>query len=65
MESPRILKRSLTFGTFFFDYDLDGLPDLFAINGHVSDDISVSSPRSNTPSRRIFSATLAKTSLKK
>jgi len=30
---------SLTFGCFFFDYDLDGLPDIFAANGHVADDI--------------------------
>ena len=30
---------TLTFGCFFFDYDLDGLPDIFAANGHVSDDI--------------------------
>jgi hypothetical protein len=36
--------RSLTFGCFFFDYDLDGLPDIFAANGHVSDDISVMQP---------------------
>jgi hypothetical protein len=35
---------SLTFGCFFFDYDLDGLPDILAINGHVSDDISVVQP---------------------
>ena len=40
----QISKRSLTFGTFFFDYDLDGLPDILAINGHVSDDISVVQP---------------------
>ena len=40
----RISTRSLTFGTFFFDYDLDGLPDILAINGHVSDDISVVQP---------------------
>jgi enediyne biosynthesis protein E4 len=33
--------QSLTFGCFFFDYDLDGWPDIFAANGHVSDDISV------------------------
>ncbi len=33
--------QSLTFGCFFFDYDLDGLLDIFAANGHVSDDISV------------------------
>lgn len=36
--------RSLTFGTFFFDYDLDGLPDIFAANGHVADDVSVMQP---------------------
>jgi len=35
---------SLTFGCFFFDYDLDGLPDILAVNGHVSDDISVVQP---------------------
>lgn len=35
---------SLTFGTFFFDYDLDGRPDIFAANGHVADDISVIQP---------------------
>jgi hypothetical protein len=40
----RISTKSLTFGTFFFDYDLDGLPDILAINGHVSDDISVVQP---------------------
>ena len=37
-------RKSLTFGTFFFDYDLDGLPDLLAVNGHVSDDVSVVQP---------------------
>ena len=31
---------TLTFGCFFFDYDLDGLPDIFAANGHVADDIT-------------------------
>jgi hypothetical protein len=36
--------RSLTFATFFFDYDLDGKLDIFAANGHVSDDISVVQP---------------------
>jgi enediyne biosynthesis protein E4 len=30
---------TLTFGCFFFDYDLDGLPDIFTANGHVADDI--------------------------
>jgi hypothetical protein len=36
--------KSLTFSTFFFDYDLDGLPDIFALNGHVADDISQLQP---------------------
>jgi hypothetical protein len=40
----RMSNKSLTFGTFFFDYDLDGLPDIMAVNGHVSDDISVVQP---------------------
>ena len=35
----------LTFGCFFFDYDLDGLLDIFAANGHVADDISRVQPR--------------------
>jgi hypothetical protein len=30
---------SLTFGCFFFDYDLDGLLDIFAANGHVADEV--------------------------
>ena len=36
--------QSLTFACFFFDYNLDGLLDIFAANGHVSDDISVVQP---------------------
>jgi hypothetical protein len=36
---------SLTFGCFFFDYDLDGLPDIFAVNGHVADDIEAVQPK--------------------
>ncbi|HEV2709682.1 MAG TPA: CRTAC1 family protein [Edaphobacter sp.] len=36
--------KSLTFSSFFFDYDLDGLPDIFALNGHVADDVSVTQP---------------------
>lgn len=36
--------KSLTFSTFFLDYNLDGLPDIFALNGHVADDISVLQP---------------------
>jgi hypothetical protein len=30
----------LTFGLFFFDYDLDGRLDLFATNGHLEEDIN-------------------------
>jgi hypothetical protein len=30
---------TLTFGAFFFDFDLDGRDDIFAANGHVHDDI--------------------------
>jgi hypothetical protein len=30
---------TLTFGCFFFDFDLDGRLDIFAANGHVADDI--------------------------
>ncbi len=36
--------QSLTFACFFFDYDLDGMLDIFAANGHVSDDISLVQP---------------------
>ena len=35
----------LTFASFFFDYDLDGRPDIFAGNGHVADDIATVQPR--------------------
>jgi len=34
----------LTFGSFFFDYNLDGLLDIFALDGHVADDISALRP---------------------
>ena len=30
----------VTFGAFFFDYDLDGYPDIFAVNGHIEPDIN-------------------------
>lgn len=36
---------SLTFGLFFFDYDLDGRPDIFMANGHVADDINKVQPK--------------------
>jgi hypothetical protein len=34
----------LTFGLFFFDYDLDGRLDLFQANGHLEPDIAVDDP---------------------
>ncbi len=36
---------SLTFGLFFFDYDLDGYPDLFAANGHIEEQIGRVQPK--------------------
>ncbi len=36
---------TLTFACFFFDVDLDGLLDIFAANGHVSDDIATVQPK--------------------
>ena len=36
---------TLTFACFFFDFDLDGLLDIFAVNGHVADDISRVQPK--------------------
>ena len=38
---------SLTFGMFFFDYDLDGLLDIFAANGHLDEDIERVQPKVN------------------
>jgi len=35
---------ALTFGLFFFDYDLDGRQDLFQANGHLENDINVVQP---------------------
>ena len=36
---------SLTFGLFFFDYDLDGITDIFAANGHIEDEINRVQPK--------------------
>ena len=36
---------TLTFACFFVDVDLDGLVDIFAANGHVSDDIATVQPK--------------------
>jgi len=37
---PEASRRSSTFGLVLFDYDLDGRPDILAVNGRVSDDPS-------------------------
>ncbi len=36
---------TLTFGVFFFDYDLDGQPDIFAANGHIEEEIGRVQPK--------------------
>src|ERR1022692_3690168 len=36
---------SLAFGVFFFDYDLDGYPDILAANGHIEDEIGRVQPK--------------------
>jgi hypothetical protein len=36
---------TLTFGLFFFDYDLDGLPDILAANGHIEEEIGRVQPK--------------------
>ena len=36
---------TLTFGAFFFDYDLDGFPDILAANGHIDEEIGRVQPK--------------------
>jgi enediyne biosynthesis protein E4 len=36
---------SLTFGAFFWDYDLDGLLDIFCANGHIEEEIGRVQPK--------------------
>ena len=36
---------TLTFGAFFFDYDLDGYSDIFAANGHIDEQIGRLQPK--------------------
>jgi enediyne biosynthesis protein E4 len=36
---------SLTFGTFFFDFDLDGWLDIFCANGHIEEEIGRVQPK--------------------
>ena len=49
MKRPLDLGRAsllnLTFGVFFFDYDLDGRPDIFAANGHIEEEIGSVQPK--------------------
>jgi hypothetical protein len=37
-------RRALTFGLFFFDYDLDGRLDLLQANGHLEEEINLIQP---------------------
>ena len=37
-------RRMLSFGVFFFDYDLDGREDLLQVNGHLDDQINQVDP---------------------
>ncbi len=36
---------TLAFGVFFFDFDLDGYPDILAANGHIDEEIGRIQPR--------------------
>ena len=36
---------ALTFSVFFFDYDLDGYPDIFTANGHIDEQIGRVQPK--------------------
>jgi enediyne biosynthesis protein E4 len=41
----RVSLLSLAFAVFFMDYDLDGLPDIFAANGHIEEAIGRVQPK--------------------
>jgi hypothetical protein len=48
-------RKALTFGTFFFDYDLDGWLDLLAVNGHLEEEIGkVQESQSYEQSAQLF-----------
>jgi enediyne biosynthesis protein E4 len=36
---------TLSFGVFFFDYDLDGFPDILTANGHIEEEIGRVQPK--------------------
>jgi hypothetical protein len=46
-QSPvgRVSLASLAFGVFLFDYDLDGLLDVFATNGHIEESVTTVQPK--------------------
>ena len=41
----RVSMATLGFGTFFFDYDLDGWSDVFATNGHIEESVTAVQPK--------------------
>ena len=41
----RVSMATLGFGTFFFDYDLDGWPDVFVTNGHIEESVTTVQPK--------------------
>ncbi len=42
-----VSRQALSFGLFFFDYDLDGWLDIFQTNGHVEPEINIVQPSQN------------------
>ena len=50
---------SLAFGVFFFDYDLDGHPDIFAANGHIEEEIGRVQPKVQYRERPLLFRNLA------
>lgn len=47
-------QKLLKFGTFFFDYDLDGRPDLLTTNGHLEPDITLLRGQTYTQPAQLF-----------
>ncbi|MFZ0745348.1 MAG: CRTAC1 family protein [Terracidiphilus sp.] len=48
-ELGRATLLTVGFGCFFFDYDLDGWPDIFISNGHIDEDIQKVQPNVTYP----------------